>query len=282
MLDSKRALQAVPNVLEELFTGSTNESKNFMENVRQYNSALAFASQKVHLAIPIPGNGPYSFRIHGQVYSRVGSLHPPVNTKPSYCQLYVLDTKQAAVERMGRDENRGCTSELFIKLDTLIRSRNPYVVLLKNMQQVAMEEAEKAVKEHRPIKQVKMIFLQTTMDPRRYNEPVGNEIAAVFVGEEGQPPSTVDFTIYPQSDKPTTMSHLSPHMDPMVYPLLFPNGEQGWQVGLQHVEERATAQRQRMTMLQYYAYRIAVRTGFSAIHSSGELDLYYLENNRML
>ncbi|GBN77814.1 hypothetical protein AVEN_123079-1 [Araneus ventricosus] len=45
----------------------------------------------------------------------------------------------------------------------------------------------------------------------------------------------------------------------MVYPLLFLNGECGWNSNLEHVEERRSAKRVRVIQLQYYSYRFAVR-----------------------
>ncbi|GBM73566.1 hypothetical protein AVEN_98795-1 [Araneus ventricosus] len=43
----------------------------------------------------------------------------------------------------------------------------------------------------------------------------------------------------------------------MTYPLLFPRGECSWNTGMEHVEERRTAKRIRVTQLQYYAYRLS-------------------------
>ncbi|UYV75835.1 hypothetical protein LAZ67_13001512 [Cordylochernes scorpioides] len=62
-------------LLESLMTGKHQLSKNFMENIRSVNSALAFASMGANLAPP-PGYGPYCFRINGQIYHRSVALHP--------------------------------------------------------------------------------------------------------------------------------------------------------------------------------------------------------------
>nr|XP_042902994.1 uncharacterized protein LOC122270292 [Parasteatoda tepidariorum] len=51
---------------------------------------------------------------------------------------------------------------------------------------------------------------------------------------------------------------MNPCIDPMVYPLLFPQGDFGWHAGMEHVQERRTAKRIRVTQLQYYAYRLAI------------------------
>ena len=62
----------------------------------------------------------------------------------------------------------------------------------------------------------------------------------------------------------------------MIYPLLFPRGDLGWHCELQHDESHATAKCNRVTMFQFYAYRLAIRNCFSAIHRSRKLFQQYL------
>ena len=38
------------------------------------------------------GAGPYCFKIHGQIYHRIGNLHPPAGVQRSFGQLYILDS----------------------------------------------------------------------------------------------------------------------------------------------------------------------------------------------
>ena len=72
------------------------------------------------------------------------------------------------------------------------------------------------------------------------------------------------------------MPYISSHVDPMCYPLLFPRGDLGWHDSMRHVAEFRTAARNRLTMQQFYAHRLAIRDGFSLIHSSGKLFQQYL------
>ncbi|GBL93134.1 hypothetical protein AVEN_216485-1 [Araneus ventricosus] len=62
----------------------------------------------------------------------------------------------------------------------------------------------------------------------------------------------------------------------MTYPLLFPRGECSWNTGMEHVEERRTAKRTCVTQLQYYAYRLSQRNGFSILHNSGKRFQQYI------
>lgn len=68
----------------------------------------------------------------------------------------------------------------------------------------------------------------------------------------------------------TTLKSISPNVDPLAFPLLFPNGELGWHECLQHRDERRTI-RSRLTMLQFYQYRLSVRDDYSPLFDAGKL-----------
>lgn len=91
---------------------------------------------------------------------------------------------------------------------------------------------------------------------RRYNFPTSNEIAAVFVGENGVPPVNWDIMIYP-NDLPTAkIAYISCQLDPMSYPLLFVHGEFGFHIEL-HVLERQISVHDKLTLQEFYKYRVA-------------------------
>jgi hypothetical protein len=88
-------LMTYPSILKSLLTDKTNRNhRNFMENIRAYNSALGFASMGASMREQ-RGRGPYCFRIHGQTYHRVSPLHPPKGETPKYAQIYILDSEEA-------------------------------------------------------------------------------------------------------------------------------------------------------------------------------------------
>lgn len=57
----------------------------------------------------------------------------------------------------------------------------------------------------------------------------------------------------------------------MTYPLLFPNGERGWSPNCLH-----TFGNRRVTLLQFYAYRLSARYGFNTLLSAGKLTQQYI------
>jgi hypothetical protein len=155
------------------------------------------------------------------------------------------------------------------KLDTLLRQINPYAESYMQMHELIQSN---------PTADVKMVFMENSeMDLRRYNAPTSKtEVAAIFVGDYGEPPPNRDICIYPKGEGCVNISPLNPCSDPMVYPLLFPRGEHGWSNLMEHVEERRSAKRTRVTQLQFYAYKLSVRSGFSILHSSGKLFQQYV------
>ena len=149
--------------------------------------------------------------------------------------------------------------------------------MYKNMRTVEMEEEQRAARENVRPRKISMQF-KCGPDARRFNTPTNNEIAAIFVGEDGAPPIHRDVIVYPTAEQKHRISYLSSHLDSMIYPLLFPNGEQGWHINMEHVPEHRTPVRNKVTMQEYYIYRLAIRNGFSALHRSGKLFQQYLVN----
>ena len=122
-----------------------------------------------------------------------------------------------------------------IRLQTIITEENPFALAFKNMadEKNKDEEIRQAALERRSVSVVKMSLLEG-QDRRRYNLPSHNEVAVVFVGEDGAPPASREVVIYPRGHPLKTISILSANLDPMVYPLFFPRGDAGWHNQLVH------------------------------------------------
>ena len=112
-------------------------------------------------------------------------------------------------------------------------------------------------------------------DRRRYNLPSHNEVAVVFVGEDGAPPASREVVIYPRGHPLKTISSMSANLDPMVYPLFFPRGDAGWHNQLVHNPERATLVRNHVILSQYYNYKLSVIQFFSLLFYGKKLFQQY-------
>ncbi|GBN89605.1 hypothetical protein AVEN_206546-1 [Araneus ventricosus] len=93
--------------------------------------------------------------------------------------------------------------------------------------------------EENPATNNRMVFMQNGyLDLRRYKQPTfKTEIAAIFVGDNGEPPANRDICIYPVGNSCKNISPLNQCCDPMVYPLMFQRGELGWNINMKHSEE---------------------------------------------
>ncbi|KAA6356696.1 MAG: hypothetical protein EZS28_047777 [Streblomastix strix] len=80
-------------IMKDIFNKVHPKHLNFMEYIRNYNSALVCASLHGDIQV-IPGRGPYILRFQGIPMVQVGPLYPEKNN-PSYVQLYIVDTRDA-------------------------------------------------------------------------------------------------------------------------------------------------------------------------------------------
>lgn len=109
-----------PSYLQELLSNPAHpQYRNFQENIRSYNSAVAFASMGAQID-NLVGRGPYVFRVHGQIYHRTGHMHPEDGAERQYAQFYVVDSAMANVDRMQHPANQRLNVSIVQNLDRLI------------------------------------------------------------------------------------------------------------------------------------------------------------------
>ena len=253
----------------ELFSRNDFQSRNFIENIRQYNSAMAFASFGAKLANH-SGYGPYCFKIHGSIYHQTGSLQPPAGQAPSYSQLYIIEGDKAVECRLKNNTNQNCLRNTMELLTETLNRVNPYAFAYRRMKDVYAQTCSEAALSNTLLPQVTM-YIRRGNDSRRYKEPMHDEVAAIFVGENGEPPHDRDIAIYPENSPPRNMPYTSPNADPMVYPILFPYGDLGWAPGLKHQSEHSTKKRNTVSLLQFYSYKLAAKSVFNPIFYAGKL-----------
>jgi len=77
------SLLATPQELEVLLTSKKRSVVKFQDQIRMYNSMLAFTSFSAKVDESVTrGIGPYSFRIQGKLYHKIGSLCPAKGQHP--------------------------------------------------------------------------------------------------------------------------------------------------------------------------------------------------------
>ncbi|XP_065210885.1 uncharacterized protein LOC135840629 [Planococcus citri] len=235
-----------------------------MTNIRQYNSALSFASCGAQIDT-LSGTGPYCYRIHGQIYHKTTHCQTSSTFPPKYAQLYFLDSEEALNERLKVNANKGCDKDLLKDLDLAIRSVNPYAKSYRMLKTLENEEISRQSQNSTTVateNNVSMMIRQDrTVDCRRYNLPNCSEVAVIFKNNDGAPPFQRDIRIYPKSENNNefiNINILSCNLDPMCYTLMFPYGEPGWEPNMLSVIQNDDEKEKHITMLQYKKSKLAI------------------------
>ena len=269
-----------PSFMTDLLANNRDPyTKNFRAHIRSYNSALSFASMGANIVTPT-GSGPYCFKTHGQVYHSTSHLHPRNGIAPKYAQLYVLDSALATQHRLALAPNQDCLPEIMVKIDAFFRANNMYAKSYRMMHEIERDQIDKAQREGTPIPNISMVFNRDLRSSdKRYDLPTpsANEIAMVFTTDDGQPPFERDFQVYSRRpidhNKNLISLHTnSPHLNPMVYALMFPYGDSGWQENIPGFLDS----NRHITKLEFTAYQTQVRDFFNPVMRSGKLTQQWL------
>ncbi|GBL61422.1 hypothetical protein AVEN_24402-1, partial [Araneus ventricosus] len=108
-------LTEAPDLLKQLLCTNSQVAKNYQQQIREYNAALAFAPMGAEIKAPL-GTCPKCLNIHGQIYHVVSPLCSNVRNRPGYGQLYISDSTEARNRRM--ENNQACLHSVMEKLDT--------------------------------------------------------------------------------------------------------------------------------------------------------------------
>lgn len=271
-----------PETLKRLlFDVSSRNHAKIKNNIRSYNSAVAFASMGAQIE-EYATHGPYCFRIHGQIYHTTSHLHPQEGQIRKYAQLYVIEAEEALQKRMELPPNQQCLPEVLSALDEFFRENNVYAKSFKMLHEIEKEQRQKAKVGNNPEMEVSLIFRRDRgKDRRRYNLPTTDEVAMIYSSETGEPPFERDIQVYPISNENLiTINILSPNLDPMTYPIFYPFGEAGWQPNW--TAESYNGKRSHITMLQYKVALLAIRKEeFNVFLHGGKLSQQWITDSAL-
>lgn len=114
---------------------------NFVHHIRQYISAMAFASFLVTRK-EIPGRGPYCFKRLGQIHPHISDLIPTNGKTPSYGQLCFIDSSLATDTRFYHSENMELNCSVLSKLENIL-ANNSYAQAYKTLADTIKFEPER-------------------------------------------------------------------------------------------------------------------------------------------
>lgn len=125
--------QSTPTI-QNLLTGNDENSKNFRERIRSYNSSFAMISTNAKLH-PNVGHGPYMYKIHDSIYHSLGTLHPQANETEQYAQVYIFDVNRANRKRMENPANSSCTLDVLDTIANHLEQVNPHVQIYRTIRE---------------------------------------------------------------------------------------------------------------------------------------------------
>src|SRR5437667_6272170 len=148
------------------------------------------------------------------------SLLPPPGERPRFAQVYMFDSAQEQLQ-FRHETHPNLQLDVLQLMSAILRDINPYVQFWRNSAERIAENAQLTIR---------LTMLNPTVhDPRRYNRPTADEVAAIIVQPENDnEPLDRDIVIQRRTGQLRRISQHSPCYIPMRYPLIFPHGEEGW------------------------------------------------------
>ncbi|KAL5664171.1 hypothetical protein ACJX0J_024279, partial [Zea mays] len=236
-------------------------SKTFMQNIRQYNCLFAFTSMGAHIDRSLnDGRGPPVFKVCGQIHHRIGSLLPMTDQPPKFLQLYVYDTSHEVNNRirsLSSDDapDSPIQPQIVNELLQMLDTHNPFAKKFRI--------AKKRLTEHANEEFIIRIIGAKEGDPVQYDMPTTDDLAMLVIGDFSLETFKRDIIIETRNSELKRISSLHPAYMALQYPLLFPYGERGFQVGVMYsgIQNKQPNSRIHMTMQDYYCYQFHYKPG---------------------
>lgn len=264
-------VRELPSPLRELL-----DSPSFRPHIRVANSLLSFTSMGATVDQSVTGTaGPFSYRVHGQIIHRIGSLLPNNGKLPEYLQLYIFDTGNELENRKKAFTKDASTLALadaiILELIKMLDNHNNLARTFRHARDRIQDAA---------VSQFKITLVSQPNRGRQYDLPTASEIGGLVVGDITASTVGRDIVVELRSSSLQRISDLHPLMMSLQYPLLFPYGEPGYHERLPYEgPEASTVRREYMTMREFYAYQLQTRPteGMTLIKSGRLLHQYIVD-----
>ncbi|XP_038717417.1 uncharacterized protein LOC120010695 [Tripterygium wilfordii] len=268
---------SAPPLLESLMTPNNGtQASNFMDNIRAFNSALAFTSMGGRIDTQINEiAAPYVFRLNGQNHHLIGSLLPEEGKRPCFAQLYIYDTENEIRNRMTAITN----GEPRKSLDAGLMESLLAMVDEHNVLAISFRKARDRFKKDQLQNVSLCLYSSRKRTEREYNPPTSSEVAALIVGDFNPENPHRDIVVHHRSNGLKRITEMHPKFMSMQYPLLFPYGEDGYSDDIEYTKKNGIKDFKRnfVTMREYYAWRLQQRfTESKTLLNGGRLFLQYV------
>ncbi|XP_063949879.1 uncharacterized protein LOC135152724 [Daucus carota subsp. sativus] len=233
------------------------KGRDFKRSIRLYNAMFAFTSAGGNVDHSInKGRGPYVYRLNGQNHHVFGSLIPDDGDTPKFCQLYIYDTNNEVNNRLrwvNVADGQVVDAEV---VDGLIQMLDENNELVKKFR-MARDRWE-----NNDLVDLKLELKVCRSQSGRENHiSPSDEVAGIMVGSSSNTTPDRDIIIEPKMGKLKRVSYVHPKFMALQYPLLFPNGEDGYhdKIPFNSADPDNLSDRDYLSMKDYYAYRFQIR-----------------------
>ncbi|KAM0879429.1 hypothetical protein ACQ4PT_034241 [Festuca glaucescens] len=206
------------------------------------------------------GGGPNVFKICGVVCHRIGSLLPEEGETPKYAELYIYhggDEADNRIQALNKDAKAegGLDKDIVKGLEVMLNTHNSLVKKFRMAKQVLAENEFANVSIR--------IVAPGELDGPQFNLPSTDELACLVFGEVTLEAPKRDIIIRCRGSGLQRISSLHPAYMSLQYPLLFPYGERGFQLGVKYIgaDNSDPKKRKKMTMQDYYCFCSHYREG---------------------
>ncbi|KAI9084416.1 hypothetical protein K1719_033606 [Acacia pycnantha] len=177
----------------------------------------------------------FAERLKGQNYHFIGSLLPPQGNPPVYAQLYIYDSENEISNRMSTASCYVGVANLDHNIVEILKEcLGKHNCVVKNYRK-AGETIKKNV-----IHDVSIRLIRSSNSiglSKQYSMPTTSELAALIVGDFDNSYTKRDIIVKRQCGKLQRIDELHMAYLPLQYPLLFPNGDNGYDSSNQHALE---------------------------------------------
>ena len=245
-------------LLDHLLTATDRRGKDFRNHIRAYNLDLAFCSlgANINKELANARRGVYTFRIQGVIHHYIGSFLPCCNEPPSFAQIFIHDgTPEAEVENRKRHLGEAKLPELIFSICFATKLTPILLIQACNQSRARM-----------------IIRADGGQDPRRYNLPTAPKIALLLPDSEySDVVADIDIVLHAYGGGIQRITETHCAYDSLHNVLLFPLGNDGWHIGIPY--SRGTGN---VTALEFYSYRLMLKSGVNHLHLFGRLFRQYI------
>ena len=234
------------------FTSEVEYSKFFFNNIRGINSSFAMTSTGISdQFINVLGAGRPILKVHGSIYHKIGSLLPKGTRPHNFAQIYFLSNeKQFSRRQTWITDNSWARDHVLSEVHDVMQF-NTLVKIWKVAQERVSNKDD-----------FRLVFRADVPDRKLHkktqNKPSPSDFA-VFLpfSNYNKRIQKRDIEVEHRSSGLKTLRTHHALVDPLSYPLFFPNGDPGW--NLKVPLSRPYSNRSTVSAREYYRYRLQIR-----------------------